>query len=48
MAISVLVLIAVAVLIFMNRMDVIGNGELAIAVVLLLSALAGFLGVSQY
>ncbi|EKT7900116.1 hypothetical protein ACV1MK_06660 [Klebsiella michiganensis] len=48
MAISVLVLIAVVVLVFMNRRDVIGNGEFAIAIVLLLSALAGFLGVSQY
>ncbi|WP_195322204.1 hypothetical protein [Klebsiella grimontii] len=48
MAISVLVLIAVVVLVFMNRRDVIGNGGFAIAIVLLLSALAGFLGVSQY
>lgn len=48
MAISVLVLIAVVVTVFMNRRGVLGNGEFAIAIVLLLSALAGFLGVSQY
>ncbi|HDT6091219.1 hypothetical protein [Raoultella terrigena] len=48
MAIFILVVIAVAALVFMNRKGVIGNGEFAVAIVLMLSALAGFLGVSQY
>lgn len=48
MAIFILVVIAVAALVFMNRKGAIGNGEFAVAIVLMLSALAGFLGVSQY
>ncbi|GEM_PF-1546294 len=36
------------ILIFLNRKDILDNGEFSVAVVILLFGVAGYLGVSQF
>ncbi|WP_202906425.1 hypothetical protein [Morganella psychrotolerans] len=48
MATFILVVLAVIALVVMERKGMIDSGEFVIAIVLLLSAVAGYLGVSQY
>lgn len=48
MGIFILVVIVLVVLVGLERKDIIDDGEFAVAVVLILSAVAGYLGVSHY
>ncbi|ETT00022.1 hypothetical protein [Providencia alcalifaciens] len=48
MGIFILVALALIVLVVLERKDIIDGGEFAIAVVLILSAVAGYMGVSHY
>lgn len=44
----ILVVLVLIVLVVLERKDIIDDGEFAVAVVLILSAVAGYLGVSHY
>ncbi|EPS6875937.1 hypothetical protein ABMZ71_02975 [Morganella morganii] len=48
MGIFILVVLALISLVVMERKGMIDDGEFAVAIVLILSAVAGYLGVSQY
>ncbi|WP_272678670.1 hypothetical protein [Providencia sp. PROV019] len=44
----ILVVLVLIVLVVLERKDIIDAGEFAVAVVLILSAVAGYLGISHY
>ncbi|WP_446935381.1 hypothetical protein [Morganella morganii] len=48
MGIFILVVLVLIALVVMERKGVLDTGEFAAAVVMILSAVAGYLGVSQY